>query len=99
VTLWTLDIGLWTAMVKNMGVTEVREKIKAGVVFGKGVPQPKWFMWKGKRIDVKEVTYTWNTMEGEAVLLHFAAAAETGTYELSFNQKTLEWILEKTEVE
>lgn len=81
-----------------MGVCEIKERIEAGIIFGKGVPKPKWFIWKNKRIEVKSVNYTWNTVEGEAVLLHFSVTAEGGNYELSFNQKTLHWILEKTEV-
>ena len=82
-----------------MSVSEINERVEAGIIFGKGMPRPKWFAWKGKRIEVQSVNYTWNTVEGEAILLHFSLTAEGGNYELSFNQKTLQWVLEKTEVE
>ena len=79
-----------------MSVTEIGEKIKAGVVFSRNMADPKWFKWKERKIDVISTNFIWNTVEGSAMLLHFSVSAEGGYYELSFNQKTLEWRLEKT---
>jgi hypothetical protein len=80
-----------------MSVTVIEEKIKTGVIFSKNRIYPKWFMWRERKIDVTEVTYMWNTAEGNAMIIHFSAVGAGGYYELSFNQKTLEWKLEKTE--
>ncbi len=82
-----------------MSVTEIGDKINVGAVFVKNRIVPKWFQWKNRKIDVKDVTYTWNTLEGNALLVHFSAVGEGGYYELSFNQKTLDWVLEKVESE
>jgi hypothetical protein len=79
-----------------MSTTEIREKIKVGVVFAAGEAAPKWFLWRGKKIDVVEVTYTWRTAEGTSVLVHYSVAGEGGLYELSYNLKTLDWVLENT---
>ena len=77
--------------------TRINEKIKVGAVFGKEGVQPKWFKWQGRRIEIKETTYNWKTLDGAAEVLHFSVVGDAGSYELSFNQKTLGWILEKTE--
>jgi hypothetical protein len=82
-----------------MAVCEIKERVEAGIIFGKGIPKPKWFIWKSKRIEIKSVNYTWNTVEGDAVILHFSATGDNGNYEISFNHKNLECFLEKTDVE
>ncbi len=81
-----------------MSVTVINEKIKVGAVFSKNRIEPKWFKWKERKVDVKTVSYCWNTAEGAAMILHFSVSGDGGYYELSFNQKTLEWMLEKTEL-
>ena len=79
-----------------MSTTEIKEKVKVGVVFAGGGAVPKWFMWKKEKIDVKEVTFTWRTAEGSSVLVHYSITAKSGMYELSYNQKTMDWTLENT---
>jgi hypothetical protein len=79
-----------------MSTTEIKEKIKVGAVFAGGDAVPKWFMWKKKKIEITEVTFTWRTAEGTSVLIHYSVAAEGGLYELSYNQRTMEWTLENT---
>jgi hypothetical protein len=79
-----------------MTITEIKEKIKAGVVFEGTAVRPKWFLWKNRRYDIKEVNFHWKSAEGSASILHFSVTDGSNSYELSFNQKTLEWMLEKT---
>ena len=79
-----------------MSTTEIKEKVKVGVVFAAGEAAPKWFLWRKKKIDVSEVTYTWRTAEGESVLVHYSVSGEGGLYELSYNQRSMDWMLEKT---
>ena len=78
-----------------MGATEIKEKIKTGVVFIAGNVQPKWFEWRGKKINIKRITYKWRTVQGDSVLLHFSVESENGLYEISYNQKTMNWTLEQ----
>jgi hypothetical protein len=79
-----------------MSTTEIKEKVKVGVVFAGGEAVPKWFLWKKEKIDVKEVTFTWRTAEGSSVLVHYSVVTDSGLYELSYNQKTMDWTLENT---
>jgi len=69
------------------------------VVFDGFNIKPKWFMLDNKKYNVSKTTYTWRTIDGEAVVIHFAVTVTDSStlYELSFNQKTLVWRLEKTE--
>lgn len=78
-----------------MDTTEIREKIKIGVVFTAGNIHPKWFEWHGKKIYIKKITYKWRTVRGDSILLHFSVESCDGLYELSYNQKTLHWTLEQ----
>lgn len=77
--------------------TRINEKIKVGAVFGKDGVKPKWFKWQARTVEIKETTYTWKTLDGNAEVLHFSVTGEAGNYELSFNQKTLVWVLEKSD--
>jgi hypothetical protein len=70
--------------------------ISVGAVFSADKTVPMWFKWKGDRLEVKEVKKTWSTTAEGINTLHFAVSGLGGFYELSFNQKTLIWVLEKT---
>ena len=78
-----------------METEDIGLRVKVGAVFEKCGIIPKWFVWNGKKIDISNVTHSWKGREGEAVIIYFSAAGEKNLYELSFNQKTLEWRLEK----
>jgi len=78
-----------------MGSTEIKEKIKTGVIFVNSNIQPKWFEWHGRKIDIKKIIYKWRTVKGDSVLLHFSVECDNGLYEISYNQKTMDWILEQ----
>jgi hypothetical protein len=80
-----------------MSVTVINEKIKVGAVFHKNRVEPRWFKWRDRKIEIIKTNFMWNTAEGAAMLLHFSVAGDCGYYELVFNQKNLEWTLEKTE--
>jgi nicotinamide riboside transporter PnuC len=70
--------------------------MKIGVVFDGGAAFPKWFDWRDKRINVKEVTYTWLTSDGWASIVHFSVIGDQGYYELAFDKRGT-WMLEKME--
>ena len=79
-----------------MATTNINALISVGAVFSAGQVVPMWFKWKGDRLEVKEVKKTWSTAAEGVNTLHFAVSGPGGYYELSFNQKTLIWFLEKT---
>jgi len=80
-------------------ITEINEIIEVAAVFFQGKVTPSWFTWKGNRIYVKEVKKTWTTMAAGEITIHFSAISEGGYYELTFNQKSLVWILANTATE
>lgn len=80
-----------------MSTTEIKQKIKTGVIFTSGGIYIKWFEWNLRKIAVKRITHRWWTKEGENKILHFSVLGDGGYYEISYNLKTFEWILEKTE--
>jgi len=71
------------------------------VVASFGMPyriKPVRFRWSGKLFEVKEVTYAWETKEGQTKIHHFSISDGKTLYELSFNTMSLLWRLEKVEV-
>ncbi|OGS21095.1 MAG: hypothetical protein A2252_05530 [Elusimicrobia bacterium RIFOXYA2_FULL_39_19] len=77
--------------------TTINEQIKVGAVFEKEIIRPKWFVHNGRKHAVEEITYTWKTCEGDAQLIHFSVTEGGTLFEISYNQKTLTWLLEKVE--
>ena len=82
-----------------MDTEKIDESIEVGVVFGKNKVKPKWFVWNGRKIEIKEISYVWKAREGEAVIQCFAVTNGATSFEISLNQKTMCWRLEKTNVE
>ena len=79
-----------------MNTSVIKEKIKTGAVFINGRIEPRWFLWKQRKIEIKKITFSWNTAEGASPLIHFSVTDGSTYYELSYNKKSLEWMLEKT---
>ncbi len=74
----------------------IDERIDVGAVFKKNLVKPKWFVWKSRKYDIKEVTYTWQDASGEARMVHFAVSDGATLFEISLNLSSLEWRLEKS---
>jgi hypothetical protein len=70
------------------------------VVASFGLPyriKPLRFKWSGKLFEVKDVTYSWQTKEGQTKVYHFSISDGRALYELSFDTASLLWRLEKVE--
>jgi hypothetical protein len=67
-----------------------------GAVFVKNKIKPKWFLWHNRKYAIKETTYTWHETEGEATVIHFTVTDGATLFELSLNQTSLAWRLEKS---
>ena len=70
------------------------------VVASFGLPykiKPVRFQWSGRLRDVKDITYTWKTKEGQSSIYHFSVTDGNALYELSFNTTSLVWRLENLE--
>ena len=78
----------------------MRLKENISVVVSFGLPyklRPVRFRWNQRLLDIKEITYQWQTTEGSDRLYHFAVTDGNSTYELSFNAASLIWNIEGIE--
>ena len=70
------------------------------VIASFGLPykiKPVRFKWSGRLREVKDITYSWTTKEGQSKIYHFSISDGTTLYELSFDTSSLLWRLEKLE--
>jgi len=75
-----------------------QDDIKVGVVFGKRLlPEPKWFIWRGRKYIIKEVTYTWCEKNGGARIYYFSVNDGANVYKLAYNTEFLKWRLIEVE--
>ena len=58
---------------------------------------PLSFTWSGRTIEIKEVTYTWKTKEGQKDLHHFSVTDGSTLFELTFDSVSLLWKIESLE--
>ena len=56
--------------------------------------KPLSFTWSGRTIEIKEVTYTWKTKEGQKDLHHFSVTDGNSLFELTFDAVSLLWRIE-----
>lgn len=74
----------------------IDERIDVGAVFRKDLVTPRWFVWNGRKHDIKEVTYIWEDTLGDARLMRFAVSDGATLFEISLNRRSLEWRLEQS---
>lgn len=79
--------------------TEIHEPITTGVIFDHGVITPAWFIWGGRRYQVREVTQRWQAKNGQATIVHLGVTDGASLFELAFNQQTLIWSLASVEAD
>lgn len=59
--------------------------------------KPLKFNWSGRLLEVREITYTWKTREGQNEIYHFSVTDGKTLYELSFDTDSLIWRIENLE--
>lgn len=69
------------------------EPVSVGAVFTKGQVIPQYFLWQGRRITVREVTYRWLDRVGNVLLYYIAVTDGANAYELCYNTQRLTWHL------
>jgi len=70
------------------------------VVASFGLPykiKPVRFLWSGRLLEVREITYTWKSKEGKKDIYHFSVTDGKSLYELTFDTDSLLWRLENLE--
>jgi hypothetical protein len=71
------------------------------VIASFGLPykiRPVRFKWNERLFEVKEITYSWQTKEGQNKIYHFSISDGKTLYELSFDTASLVWHIERLEV-
>ncbi len=76
-------------------ITRIGEPVAVGAIFRHGRVHPRWFVWKGKKIAVQEVTFRWEDEQGEAKRYYFSASDGVNLYELCLNAEKMSWRLER----
>jgi len=76
--------------------TEIGEPVEVAAIFADGV-RPVKFRWKGNVYTVKEITFLWQTTEGQSRVIHFSVTDGSTLYELAYNQSDMRWSLERVE--
>lgn len=56
---------------------------------------PRSFFWNGKEYKIQKITYSWQERLGRETLIYFSVDAGCGLYQISFNNTTLGWRLDK----
>jgi hypothetical protein len=79
----TMDIGETISVIASFGLPY---RIK-----------PVRFRWSGKLFEVRDITYSWQTREGQNRIYHFSVSDGQTLYELSFDTSSLLWRMEKVE--
>jgi len=68
-------------------------KIKVAVVFEAGQAFPRWFVWEGRKYDVRDISYVWKDTKGLEQLHYFSVTDGANCYELVFNASRVTWRL------
>ncbi len=75
--------------------TQIGEKIAVACFFNGGKARPFCFWWRKRRYKVLEVAFVYVRGEGREKIWCFSVRGEGGWFEISFNQETFDWRLEK----
>ncbi len=78
-------------------VVYLDEPVQVGAVFKKAGVLPRWFLYHGKKIKVREVTYSWKENVGQSLFHHFSVSDGINLYDLVFQPERLFWKLEAVE--
>ena len=75
----------------------LHKTVSVGAVFRRSSVVPQWFGYQGRKIAIKEITYSWKEKRGESMFLHFVVTDGINLYDLSFQPEQLSWHLEAVE--
>ena len=73
----------------------LNKPIETAAWFRQGKIHPKLFIWNGKEYKIKEVTYRWQERRGAELISNFTVSTGTNLYQISFNNTTLGWRIDK----
>ncbi|MFC1540774.1 hypothetical protein ACFL4J_01910 [Candidatus Margulisiibacteriota bacterium] len=74
---------------------QINAIIKVGAVFKGSNIIPKWFVWEGRKYNVKSLDYSWSDQQGQEKIMRFSVSDGANTYELAYNTARMSWTLDK----
>ncbi len=73
----------------------INEAISVLTLFKAGKAYPRKFSWKNKIYKIDNITYYWQERRGQETINYFSVQSGNNLYQLSFNNTTLGWRIDK----
>ena len=73
----------------------LNERIDCLAWFRSGKIQPCSFVWNNKEYKIKKVNYNWQERRGQELISYFSVNTGGDLYQISFNNATYSWRLDK----
>ncbi|MFZ5800806.1 MAG: hypothetical protein ACOY3D_05470 [Candidatus Omnitrophota bacterium] len=74
---------------------QLNEPIRVGAWFECGKIIPQVFFWNHKPYKIDRVNFFWQARQGREVISNFSVQTSGGSYQISFNNYSLSWRLNK----
>lgn len=78
-----------------MHQTEINESISVLASFKEGRPTPLVFKRNGRKTRLETIDLKYDYQIGDVRMYAFSASASGNSYKITFNNRTLEWVLEE----
>ncbi|MDP3142555.1 MAG: hypothetical protein Q8N14_01225 [Candidatus Omnitrophota bacterium] len=85
----------WDRNLPQQDSNNLNEPIRVVAEFEKSKVLPRYFFWRKKLFRIKKVTYFWQERQGRELLNFFSVETPVGLYQISFNNQSFSWSLNK----
>ncbi|RKY30092.1 MAG: hypothetical protein DRP74_07670 [Candidatus Omnitrophota bacterium] len=86
---WDRDVPIET------GSAFLNQKIEVLAFFKGGKIYPRFFIWNNKKYKIKTITYNWQERQGKETINYFSVSTGAELYQISLNNTSLGWRLDK----
>jgi hypothetical protein len=73
--------------------TEYHDKLEVCARFKNGAVTPISFLWRGRKYEVKKVTFTWDHRRGRSLIRHFSVSDGASLFEIAYDSEKADWRL------
>jgi len=74
---------------------QLNERIEVLAYFKAGKIYPRIFIWNNKKYKIRQITYNWQERLGQGIISYFSVSAGPDLYQISFNNTSLGWRIDK----
>ncbi|MFH1655505.1 MAG: hypothetical protein ABH954_02715 [Candidatus Omnitrophota bacterium] len=85
----------WDRELPQNGSDLLNERVSVYAFFDKGKIIPRYFIWKNNLHKIKQITYFWQERQEKELISLFSVDTGGDIYQLSFNNTTFGWRLDK----